>query len=639
MSQRKSKEYNSVDLTEDEDSSEGNSGVDSPFHFVDCSGNINDTISAVSQFGPPADLFENTVVSPPTECSKPTNPVKNIPTLIVKPCVQTNMNKKVEQFTSVQIKPPTNSESVISEEVPIQEIATVSLDSGNEPESANCLPSPPPLLYNPQLLKQTTEITLPKNDTIYSPKQPPGKVVIIKKNNKFYKIIIPHNVMPNISKSMGPVLINIPEVGPLVISNDPQAAKAKPNQFKAQQLSLNLDAIDQNQDNGDTTKTVSKIKDLTLRDKKFCWTFNTTRKRDLEGFSSSDRLGFNKAEMRKAAKCAKMMTEFLTKCQFGLMKKVDEYEKFKESVLKKNEVKLVKIHSIMQASSQMEEEENEQIKLEPEASLQQQLDIDQQKTDSSEVSSTNNTVEMDDYGSDLLVTKKIVILNKRNREKELKRPNNKAFVKKGGSRKMNNVQQTSKIIKNKKLDKKMNFKATPCYVHIIRDKQVEEAYIKYCKGMDLNIRKKSDLKTRPNPIGTTSKIVLACPVNMKQVKLFQNKNMLLVKIIQSEFKLMEEINVLKPILLVTEQTITTNRAIEYYCNEFSKNNIIYIVNSRKEFPDIIVEAEGFISAVEIGYVKLVDTNLFCKFAANGMTFSKTELNGHCTEHSYSYTRK
>lgn len=644
MSQLKSREYDSVDLTEDEDSSEGNSEVDNPFNFIDCSGRI-------TQLGPPAEIFENTAVSSSTGCSKPPSPVKNIPTLMVKPCVQTNENKKVEQFTSIQIKPPINSEpdtQNVPEENDVQQIETVSLDSDNESESANHLPSPPPLLCNPQLLKKTTKITLPKNDTVYSPKQPPGKVVIIKKNNKYYKIIIPHNVMPNINKSMGPVLINIPEVGPLVISNDPQAAKVKPNQFETQQLSLNLDAVDQNRDCEDATKNALKTKALVLRDKRFCWTFNSARKRDLDGFSSSDRLGFNKAETRKAKKCEKMITSFLTKCQLRLTKKVNEYEEFKKSLLKSDKFKLVKINSIIRAHNRTNQGINKKNTFKSDANLEP-LDINKQESGIVESNFVNDSVESDDYGSDLLVTKKVVILNKKNQEIELKQPINEASLKKVRGRRKT-VTGTSKIVKNSKPNKNRNFKIKPCYVQIIRDKRVEEAYMEYCKETSLNLRRKPNLKPKPN-ITLPKSIVLndrtekferyfaASPLEAKQKKRFDIKNMLLHKIVLSKDSLKEEVNILKPILLITEHTIVTNRSLEYYCNEFSKNNIIYVVNFKKEFPDGILDAEGFISAVEIGYVKLVDANLFCKFVVNGMTFSSSEIGNHCGEHNYSFIKK
>ncbi|XP_018575588.1 uncharacterized protein LOC108914297 [Anoplophora glabripennis] len=639
MSERKSEDYHSVDLTEDEDSSEENSELESPFHFVDCSTSLNDSTSTASELNPAISLTE---VSSSTETSKQTILMKALSKFPKSESVQSALNKKVRQFSSIQIKPPSkavqDTQNILDGDT-LQQLETVSLDSDNESESVNQLSSTSTLLRKPHFHKRTTEITLPENDTIYSLKQPPGKVVIIKKNNKYYKIIIPHNVMPNISKSMGPVLINIPEVGPLVISNDPQSNKTKSSQCKTQQLSLNLDALDQNPDC--ESLIARKMKEQALRDKKFCWTFNSTRKRDLDGFTASDRLGFNKTEAKRARMCEKAINTVLSKFRVSLINKIDEYEKFNKALLRRDKIKLVKINSIIRANEETKKKRSKSNKCESDVPKKQET------SNSLQSNFVDNFMKMDDYDSDLLVTKKVVILNSRNKEVELKRPTNEGSAKKMASVRRKSVKEVSKVLKDNNRKKYSHFKIKPCYVQISKDKRVEEAYIKYCKEKGLAVKRKQKPNDFPpkvdkhpgQMVNPTKHIALASHEYSKRNSLFEKKNMLLRKTIYTEEKLETEMNTLKPFLVMTEQTVTSNRNLEYYCNEFSKNNIIFVTNSINKFPFNILQDEGFISAVEIGYIKLVEASLFGKYATKGMTFQRTEIDGRRAEHNYSLTKK
>ncbi|KAJ8916224.1 hypothetical protein NQ315_016363 [Exocentrus adspersus] len=593
MSERKSKEFDAVDLTEDEDSSEGNPGVDSPFHFVDCAKIAPDP--APGPLNAPSPLSLNTTRPLPLQVPglalattfSVNVPKKRLQAVITS--VQTPSNK-VEQSTSVQAKSFTTTKTSGSQDMlegdTLQEIETVTIDSDNENSAKN-----PP---NTQPVQQ--------NQTVME-KHPPGKVVIIKKNNKYYKIVIPHNVMPSIDQAVGPVLINIPEVGPLVISNDPHAAKLRSNQM--QHVSLNYDALGANRG----TPSVIKLKNQdslkapqtqttpnsryghlneVLWDKKYCWTYNRFRKRDLEGFTCNDRLGFTMAETKRVGKCEKILSAAVKKLETKLKEQEEAYENFSVLKMKSNKVKLVQINSIIKPKRRRR---GRKIKQEVEA-----LPV-------------NDDVDMEGYHDGLLLTKKVVILN--DHHKEVKR--NPAV----GSRKTS----TGKVGRPRKRPRK-DIQMTPCFVQITRDKVVEDASTNYCKAAGK--RRMSGPRRRPvpnvDPLNARPGLPGDNPLVLRQSSFLENINLILrSRIIKTEEKLKVEVSNFKPVLIMTDATLGMNKDLKTYCNEFTRNNIIYVVNSAKPLPELILTNDDFISAVELGYIKLVDTDLFCKFVANGMS--------------------
>ncbi|KAJ8926685.1 hypothetical protein NQ314_020900 [Rhamnusium bicolor] len=404
-------EYESVDLTEDELSSEENFADESnPVNFVDGSA------AFATPPLPPLTPIRN-IVCP----QYPMEAVghKNSPNILKKHETKfsqpTTSQRKVEIGKSFQNKPS------VSTLVNTQDI--LKLSTSTTMESACIAPNSGKvgsILPKPQIVHVKHISNESQNQTIYSQKQP-GKVVIIKKNNKFYKIVIPHNVMPNINQSTGPVLINIPEVGPLVISNDPRVTK--PNSTPINQpFSLNLD---------DTHQTRPKIpiplvkepkkipevsaKEAALSNKKFCWTYCKRRKRDLEGFTFNDRLGFNQSECKKATKCSRTLDSIISKKRTQLINQMYKYNKFKDSVIKNNEVKLIKINAIVGETSKQKRIITS--KFEPDKNIspppnkyskkRNKTASESKSYDLQNIRFSANEMEQDtDYGGDLLLTKK-----------------------------------------------------------------------------------------------------------------------------------------------------------------------------------------------------------------------------------------
>ncbi|CAG9862867.1 unnamed protein product [Phyllotreta striolata] len=92
----------------------------------------------------------------------------------------------------------------------------------------------------------------------YTP--PNSKLLLLKKNNKFYKIVLPHNVIPSSDFQQGSVIINIPEAGPLVIKLDPNAKKQTPVESDVMEpFSLDFDSINTTNKEERTAKECNKL--------------------------------------------------------------------------------------------------------------------------------------------------------------------------------------------------------------------------------------------------------------------------------------------------------------------------------------------------------------------------------------------
>ncbi|KAJ8926686.1 hypothetical protein NQ314_020901 [Rhamnusium bicolor] len=174
---------------------------------------------------------------------------------------------------------------------------------------------------------------------------------------------------------------------------------------------------------------------------------------------------------------------------------------------------------------------------------------------------------------------------------------------------------------------------------MVREEHVEEAYRKFCKGMSFSSKQKTGINSnskakvgpREKPNINTFAPEIVDLQNRKGTTFVDNiREMFNAKIIKSKDQFKEELNYLKPILIVNERNI----GIINYSSQFAKSNIIYIVKENKYFPTSVLRNEDFISAFELGYLKLVDAQLFCKYIMGSEGFNIHEKNEYVSEHNY-----
>ncbi|KAG5890967.1 hypothetical protein JTB14_028645 [Gonioctena quinquepunctata] len=335
---------NSVDLTEDEDSRD----------TIIASGDDNFEQRTTYYTGNNSSMQRLPVSSPP-----PLTPIPRFSSPGKLPIDQLHsvpMLRKIRKPSSTPQRSPAKGVTLISSTVvkPASSDSTISLDSDDEDVR----------IFQDKyenLEIQKTSVTSTVNSSVSQ--RPPGKVVVIKKNNKVYKVIIPHNVMPTPNQVGGPVLINIPEIGPLVIRIDPDA-KTHGTQLKP--FSLNFDEIlkkssikspvdknihsTPNKASDMLRKTSFELvpnKEALLSDPRFCWSFKRMKQRKKGLFMPSDIFGFTKTDSRQVSKCHRILDSIVIKKQLELRLMMASFEKLKEKTNKKHCIKPVKISEIV----------------------------------------------------------------------------------------------------------------------------------------------------------------------------------------------------------------------------------------------------------------------------------------------------
>ncbi|XP_050306658.1 uncharacterized protein LOC126743557 isoform X2 [Anthonomus grandis grandis] len=153
-------------------------------------------------------------------------------------------------------------------------------------------------------------------------------------NSKSTKLlVIPKDVIPVLAKTKGPLAINVPGIGPLLI---PKPA----DMFQSTQKTLNQPIIQ-------TTVIEKKPKVLRyepLRDPKFfCWLYRAHLKRDLDGFSMKDRLGFYKREQERCRMCVTKLRGAISKLEKSI---AESKHRLVDIRYKNSSFKLVDINSI-----------------------------------------------------------------------------------------------------------------------------------------------------------------------------------------------------------------------------------------------------------------------------------------------------
>lgn len=110
-------------------------------------------------------------------------------------------------------------------------------------------------------------------------------------------LVIPKEVVPIFANSKGPISLNVPGIGPLLIQKPSEIISGPNAHLDLQSCLAELDPSFKKQQKPPEYNPLSDIKF-------FCWRLRKGVKRDLDGFSMYDRLGFYKAEQRRGLDCA-----------------------------------------------------------------------------------------------------------------------------------------------------------------------------------------------------------------------------------------------------------------------------------------------------------------------------------------------
>nr|CAH7761023.1 unnamed protein product [Callosobruchus chinensis] len=283
---------------------------------------------------------------------------------------------------------------------------------------------------NTSLYTDTTDLATTVNS--HSPNLTQGKIVTIRKNDKIVKVMIPRNVMPNMSNSPCPVTLNIPGIGPLKLKIDPfvknNASSILPSvntiPDTLSPFSLNFDDIHHSLENSKSGGGKRKARSKTRRK-----SATSTSKRILfcsvpnEGIINT--LGFTFTECRQPKNCLSTLNAAIKKFRMDLTRKMNELKRLTNASKKSRQVKMVPVSEIIKAHKGFD------------------------STD------TSDHVEFV-CDESLLVTRKIVILNDGNRhEKTVRR------IKRLTAKTKQPYKEYEKITR-------------PCYVAVTRDPYIEK---------------------------------------------------------------------------------------------------------------------------------------------------------------------
>ncbi|KAG5890966.1 hypothetical protein JTB14_028644 [Gonioctena quinquepunctata] len=208
---------------------------------------------------------------------------------------------------------------------------------------------------------------------------------------------------------------------------------------------------------------------------------------------------------------------------------------------------------------------------------------------------------------DLLMTRKVVILNDDHKEMSEQniittrndlqnrykaRRNSRARQRKK-EKKLLSMKTLNNL--NEKSQEFMNI-VKPCYVKMLRESHIDKMYRDVGNSSNTNSVSSSRYKSPPKSAVRKCNTVWVI-------------NMFMSKLIDNEQKFRTEMAFIKPVLVINEFNFT----IVKFASEFSKSNIVVAVNEFRQFPEAFLKNNVFIEAVDIGYVKLIDSDILYRY--------------------------
>lgn len=384
----------------------------------------------------------------------------------------------------------------------------------------------------------------------------------IMKNGKYYKIAVPHNVMPVFNQSNGSVLVNVPEVGPVVLKNNPNFKDPNPTIPELQPFSLNFDEIMETSTEPESqsvpvqmpTQPVNETE--LMFDPRFCW-MQPKYRNYLYSFKWNFN-GFSKNDMQKARRCVRNFTHCIKKLEYLLSGKKQDNTKSKSSKnVNKNDIMRLNNDSLNLTNSFSQIHSSDQNYL--------------YSTSSNDWLDNTNDLPFHD------VFTPNVVLN----------TENSTFHNQVTYFNSNCLDQVSNKQSKRRHHPVSAYRQLPnmvkhCVVKVVKDKSIENL-------VNQSKVPKSGILQKFKGINKNNKTVL-------------------LRIIKTETQFRSEMAYIKPLIIVNE----FNFHKFSFKFKFIKNNVVYAVN-KENFPKRLFENQDFLNAVKKGYVKLVDCNLLIRY--------------------------
>lgn len=538
-------DYKSVDLTEDEDSRETISDVIENVHvpyisYAQVSGNIP-RMNTLSPSTPP-----------------PLTPICEINSLRNQRSLN-NQHRSVPKLKRIHKSTTHASHTTLSDPV-----------VANPTES---------VIINPTVEYQIENRFLALQNS--SPlKSQLGKEWTIKKGGKTFKIVIPHNVLPSLNDSNGSVVVNVPEVGPIMLKINPHFKDCSAPELEP--FSLNFDTLMESASEPlpqiNTTQSATHVISVAasrpsyilpvnnselLFDSRFCW-IQPRYKNYFYSFRCNFN-GFSKTDMQKARRCARILN-------LGI-KRLDNIFSGKKLDSKRSSKSNKSVPSYKFVNSAYSPVNN---------NFQMSSVLPLNNSDN-----FINSWELDMDIGDVL-TPKVVI-----ETEEIDNSNLHGSL----SGTVRAAAKIDNLISYSQLKK--SFESLPVTI----EKHGIKVYIKPCF---VKIFRDYDIDNHVKLIHNT--ISLKKTANKKTLSSKGRIKMFISKLINTEAKFVDQMTYIKPILIVNE----FNFGIVQFRSEFSKSNIVLAVQ-KKKFSKKILENENFVQAVSEGLVKLVDCDLLTKY--------------------------
>lgn len=173
--------------------------------------------------------------------------------------------------------------------------------------------TPPPLLVQKIALQDASKLLASSNILELSLNSEPD-------SRKKY-LVIPNDVLQLFKQMNGSVSINIPGIGAVCVQNPGELTEQKPLE------NIEKPLIKEQKPPKPPVKNYDPLTDPKFR----CWKYRHNVKRDLEGFSYYERMGFYRADVARAAACANKTKLLVYQLELSLKKKETEFNNYKKT--------------------------------------------------------------------------------------------------------------------------------------------------------------------------------------------------------------------------------------------------------------------------------------------------------------------
>lgn len=226
-----------------------------------------------------------------------------------------NTSTKIRQIPLVKL----NGNGIIEEPPPLVPFSSSVDQKTNTNYKKNIvnIVTPPPLLIKKIALNEASQLLASSNVLELSMNSEP--------NSRKKYLVIPNDVLQLFKQMHGSVSINIPGIGAVCVRNPAELTEQKP-----------LENTEKPPKEKKPPKSPVRAEYDPLTDPKFrCWKYRQNVKRDLEGFSYYERMGFYRADVARSAACANKNKLLVHQLELSLKKTEEELKNFKDFTSKR----------------------------------------------------------------------------------------------------------------------------------------------------------------------------------------------------------------------------------------------------------------------------------------------------------------